>query len=199
MTPHIGRMKRRGSWTAIVTCVALVIPSLVLAQDVTSQTLIYATYDGEKTAGEVFKTMKSNQVATGERIESYAIVSKDLKGKTRVQDQRKKNSAVGAVLGAVIGVLGGPVGAVAGATAGGGLGYLTGDSVGISRQTVDDMKAALTPGSSALVVVLDDRWVQDVDKGLRQANARQVIREQIARGASNNPTPVPATTTPSHS
>ena len=155
--------------------------------------------DGWKTAGEVFKTMKSNQIATGERIESYAIVSKDLKGKTRVNDQRKKDAAVGAVIGAVIGVLGGPVGAVAGATAGGGLGYLTGDSVGIPRQTVDDMKAALTPGSSALIVVLDDRWVQDVEKGLRQANARQVIREQIARGASKAPTPVPAAATPSHS
>jgi len=192
-------MKRLGSWTAIAIVVALVIPNLVLAQDLTSQTLIYATYDGEKSAGEVFKTMRSNQIATGERIESYAIVSKDLKGKTRVQDQRKKNSAVGAVLGAVIGVLGGQVGAVAGATAGGGLGYLTGDSVGIPRQTVDDMKAALTPGSSALVVVLDDRWVQDVDKGLRQANARQVIREQIARGATNNSAPVAPAATPSHS
>jgi uncharacterized membrane protein len=198
MTTHIGTMKRHGSWAAIVIGVALVTPRLVLAQDVTSQTLIYATYDGEKTAGEVFKTMKSNQKATGERIESYAIVSRDLKGKTRVHDQRRKNTAVGAVLGAVIGVLGGPVGAVAGATAGGGLGYLTGDSVGISRQTVDDMKAALTPGSSALVVVLDDRWVQDVEKGLRQANARQVIREQIARGASKTPTRVPAAATPSH-
>lgn len=199
MTTHIGTMKRRGFRAAIVIGVALVTSRLVLAQDLTSQTLIYATYDGEKTAGEVFKTMKSNQIATGERIESYATVSKDLKGKTRVNDQRKKNSAVGAVLGAVIGVLGGPVGAVAGATAGGGLGYLTGDTVGIPRQTVDDMKAALTPGSSALVVVLDDRWVQDVEKGLRQANARQVIREQIARGASNAPTPVPAKATPSPS
>jgi hypothetical protein len=35
-------------------------------------------------------------------------------------------------------------------------------------------------GSSALVVVLDDRWVQDVERELRQAQAREVIASHIA-------------------
>src|SRR5262249_30166524 len=48
------------------------------AEDVKSQTLVYAAYEGEDTAGSVFKTMKANQKATGEHIESYAVVSKDL-------------------------------------------------------------------------------------------------------------------------
>jgi hypothetical protein len=42
------------------------------------------------------------------------------------------------------------------------------------------MKQSLVPDSSALVVVLDDRWVQDVDRDLRQAQAREVIASQIA-------------------
>ena len=151
----------------------------------TSQTLVYAAYDGEDTAGKVFKTMKANQKATGEHIESYAIVSKDIGAKTHVRDQRHKDARVGAVLGGVIGVLGGPVGAAAGAAAGGSVGYLTGNEVGISKDTVEQMKASLTPGTSALAVVLDDRWVQDVQKGLQQAQARQVIAEKIAVGASN--------------
>ncbi len=41
--------------------------------------------------------------------------------------------------------------------------------------------------SAALAVVLDDRWVQDVEKGLRQANARQVVAEKIATGAAAAP------------
>jgi uncharacterized membrane protein len=171
---------------ALLAGVAVLTSLPVAAEDVTSQSLVYATYDGENTAGDVFKTMKENQKATGEKIQSYAVVSKDLKGKTKVHDQRKKDTRVGAVLGAIIGVLGGPVGAAVGATAGGGIGYLTGDSVGISKETVDNMKAALTPGSSALVVVLDDRWVQDVDKAFRQANARQVIASQIAAGSNDS-------------
>lgn len=181
-------------WIALLLVAAHPAP----AQDVHSQTLIYAAYDGEDNAGQVFKTMKANQTATGEKILSYAIVSKDINGKTRVRDQRKKDAKVGAVLGGVIGVLGGPAGVVAGAAAGGSVGYLTGDQVGISKDTVDRMKAALTPNSSALVVVLDDRWVQDVAKGLKEAQAREVISEAISSDAKKPVVPAPkATPSPS--
>jgi len=151
-----------------------------------SQTLIYAVYDGEKAAGEVLKTMRENQKETGEHIQSYAVVSKDMKGKVKVRDQRERDAKIGAVLGGVIGVLGGPAGAVAGAAAGGSLGYLTGNEVGISKDMVEQMKTSLTPGSSALCVVLEDRWVQDVEKGLKQAQARRVVAEKIAAGSTSS-------------
>jgi uncharacterized membrane protein len=128
----------------------------------------------------VFKTMKSAQGDTGERIESYAVVSKDLKGTVKVRDQRGRDAGVGAIIGGVIGLVGGPAGVAAGAAAGGAVGYLTGDAVGISRDQVDSMKQALTPDSSAIVVVLDNQWVQGVEKDMRQAQARQVIASQIA-------------------
>jgi len=148
-----------------------------------AETLVYAVYDGQDTAGQVFKTMRAAQGSeTGERIESYAVVSKDLKGKVRVRDQRKRDAGVGAVLGGVIGLVGGPAGVAAGAVAGGAVGYLTGEAVGIPRDKVDNMKASLTPNTSALVVVLDDKWVQDTEKSLRQANARTVIAHEIAAG-----------------
>ena len=143
------------------------------------ETLIYAAYNGQDRASEVFKTMKAGQGETGERIESYAVVSKDLKGKVKVRDQRKRDAGVGAVLGGVIGLVGGPLGVAVGATAGGAAGFLTGNAVGIPRDKVESMKQALVPDSSALVVVLDDRWVQDVDRDLRQAQAREVIASQI--------------------
>jgi uncharacterized membrane protein len=172
---------------AASTAVALTVGTLGVALRAASdkpETLIYAVYDGQDTASQVFKTMKSGQGDTGERIESYAVVSKDLKGKVRVRDQRKRDAGVGAVLGGVIGLVGGPIGVAAGATAGGAAGYLTGDAVGIPRDTVESMKQSLIPDSSAIVVVLDDRWVKDVDRDLRQAQAREVIASQIAGGNS---------------
>jgi uncharacterized membrane protein len=63
--------------------------------------------------------------STGERIESYAVVSKDLQGKVKVRDQRRRDAGIGAILGGVIGLVGGPLGVAAGATAGGAAGYLT--------------------------------------------------------------------------
>ena len=146
-----------------------------------AQTLIYAVYPGQDTASQVLKTMQSAQgPTTGERIHSYAVVSKDLAGKVTVRDQRKRDAGIGAVLGGVIGLVGGPLGVAAGATAGGSVGYLTGDAVGIPRDKVESMKESLTPDSSALVVVLDDLWVKDVEHDLNQAHARAVIASKIA-------------------
>ncbi len=147
-----------------------------------AKTLVYVVYDGEDTASQVFQTTKSAQHDTGERIESYAVVSKDVKGTVRIRDQRQRAAAIGAVLGGVVGLVGGPVGVAAGAAAGGAAGYLTGDAVGIPRDKVESMRASLTPNSSALVVVLDDQWVQDVSRGLSQANARAMIASKIAAG-----------------
>jgi len=167
------------SVVAAMSAAALSVVALSAAAD-RSETLVYAVYNGQDTATQVFKSMKSAQSATGERIESYAVVSKDLKGKVTVRDQRKRDSGVGAVLGGVIGLVGGPIGVAAGATAGGAAGYLTGDAVGIPRDKVESMKQSLTPDSSALVVVLEDKWVNDVERDMNQANARAVIANQIA-------------------
>ena len=43
------------------------------------------------------------------------------------------------------------------------------------------IEQSLTPDSSALVVVFNDRWVRDVQRDMKQAQARQVIANQIAR------------------
>ena len=80
----------------------------------------------------------------------------------------------------MIGLLGGPIGVAVGATAGGAVGFLTGEAVGIPRDHVQAMKDSLIPDSSAIVVVLEDRWVNDVQRDMNQANARQVIANQIA-------------------
>jgi uncharacterized membrane protein len=163
----------------VIAGAALRVAGLDAAAD-QSETLVYAVYNGQGTAAEVFKSMRSAQSSTGERIQSYAVVSKDLKGKVVVHDQRNRDGRVGAILGGVIGLVGGPIGVAAGAAAGGAAGYLTGDAVGISRDTVESMKQSLTPDSSALVVVLDDKWVKDVERDMNQAHARSVIANQIA-------------------
>jgi uncharacterized membrane protein len=166
---------------SLAVALALAGSAVGLRAAVKSETLIYAVYDGQDTAGQVFKTMRSAQGGeTGERIVSYAVVSKDMKGKVSVRDQRKRDAGIGAVLGGVIGLIGGPVAVAAGAAAGGAVGYLTGDAVGIPRDKVETMRASLTPNSSALVVVLDDKWVQDTERSLNQAHARAVITNQIA-------------------
>jgi uncharacterized membrane protein len=134
------------------------------------RSVILASYNGQDRAADVFKTMQSVQAETGERIEAYAIVC----------DQRRTGTGVGAVVGGIVGLLGGPVGVAVGAAAGGAAGYLTGTAVGIPQETVATMKESLTPDSSAFIAVIEKRWVQDMERSLRQAQARQVIASDIA-------------------
>jgi uncharacterized membrane protein len=109
-----------------------------------------------------------------------------------VQSTQKRGALAGAVVGALVGALGGPAGAAVGATAGGGIGFLTGETVGIPREDINAIKASLTPGSSALVAVVDERWVMDLERSLHEAQAKQVLDRKIA-GSTQAP---PATETP---
>jgi uncharacterized membrane protein len=173
------RMTRRVALCVATVLTATMAPAVVRAK-AQSETLIVAVYEGQNTAMQAFKTVVKGQGETGERVEEYAVVSKDPKGKVHVLDQRKTEAGMGAVIGAVVGLFGGPAGAAVGAGAGGAVGYLTGNAVGIPREKVDSIKQSLTPDSSALIVVLYDRWRQDVERDMKQAHAREVISNQIA-------------------
>src|SRR4030095_15996255 len=88
-----------------------------------AQSLIYAVYDNESGAMNAFKSMQEAQHEQIIRLQSYAVVSKDAKGKVHVQrSNQKKGTIAGAVIGGVIGSLRGPGGQGGGGAAGGGAG-----------------------------------------------------------------------------
>jgi uncharacterized membrane protein len=165
------------------------------------QSLVYAVYDNETGAKDAYNAMKQTQREGVIHIDSFALVSKDQKARVHVQSTQKRGARAGAVVGALVGALGGPAGAAAGAAAGGGIGYLTGESVGIPREDIDAIKAALTPGSSALVAVIDERWVADLERSMHEAQAKQVLDHKLAATAATTPetgSNPPATTPPSN-
>src|SRR5262249_8019718 len=142
------------------------------------QTLVYAVYDGETTAKDAFAAMKDSQKQGVIHIDSYAVISKNQKGKVHVSSTQKKGARTGAIVGALIGVLGGPAGAAAGAAAGGGIGYLSGNAVGIPKSTINDIKASLTPDTSAIIAVVDEQWAADLEHSLQAADAKQVLNSK---------------------
>jgi uncharacterized membrane protein len=167
------------------------------------QTLVYAVYDSETGAKDAFNAMKQTQREGVIHIDSFAVISKDQKARVHVQSTQRRGARGGAIIGALVGVLGGPVGVVAGATAGGGIGFLTGQAVGIPREDINAIKASLTPGSSALVAVVDERWVADLEHSLHEAQAKQVLDHKLA-GTTETPdtganpeSPTPSNPSPS--
>jgi uncharacterized membrane protein len=172
-------MKRNGAiWLGLAFAVAAV--GLARAQPATPQSLVFAVYDSPGGALDAYNAMKQTQREGVIRIDSFAVVSKDDKGRVRVHSTQRRGARAGAIVGALVGVLGGPAGVVAGAAGGGGLGYLTGSAVGIPREDINAIKASLQPGSSALVAVIDERWVADLERSMHEANAKQVLDRRLA-------------------
>jgi uncharacterized membrane protein len=161
------------------------------------QSLVYAVYDGENTAKSAYDAMKESQRQGVVHIDSFAVISKDQKGHVHVKSTQKKGARTGAVVGALVGLLGGPAGVAAGAAAGGGIGYLTGNAVGIPRDTINQIKTSLVPGSSAIVAVLDERWAADLESSLRAADAKQVLDSKLSNpSGAEAPAPTDMGTNP---
>jgi uncharacterized membrane protein len=167
------------------------------AQD-SPQSLIYAVYDNETGAMNAYKSLQQAQREQVVRLDSYAVISKDAKGKVHVQrSNQKKGTIAGAVVGGLIGSLGGPAGAAVGATAGGAVGHATGEAVGIPREDIRAIKDTLSPGSSALVTVLEERWVGDLSRSLQQTDARRILQTKVEQGTIGSESPSNAPAQPS--
>lgn len=144
----------------------------VFAQQASSHTLVYAVYQGEHTAGDVLAYLRKTQHAADEHIESYAVVSKSLEGKLTVHERpMPRSSAIDLLL----------------STLGDDSRESTAAAGGFSPELVDSAQASLTPGSSAVIALMNDRWVQDFQRDLKAAKARSIMASVIAQDEDQTP------------
>ncbi|UCG24021.1 MAG: DUF1269 domain-containing protein [Chloroflexota bacterium] len=115
--------------------------------------------------------------------EAVAIV-KTADGEDEVKlmgDPRKKARRIGAVAGGMLGLLGGPVtaamlGAAGGAVAGDLIAKLT--HSGVSKEMINAVEEGLEPGSSAVVVIVEEQAGDLVVKDLKRSGAN-VVNEMV--------------------
>src|SRR5512136_574319 len=126
--------------------------------------LIVAAFQDEKMAKEALNALKEAQRQKLIKINSAAVLRKDEKGKLHIKETADmgggKGAAIGGVAGAAIGLLAGPallVPAAVGALVGG-LSAKLRDS-GFSDARLKALGEGLPPGSSAIVAVVEHRWV----------------------------------------
>ncbi len=120
--------------------------------------LVVITFDGVDKAGEVLDTLRSDRYEDSISLDDSAIVVKDADGTVRVDNEVDRGVKVGAIGGGLLGLLvglliGGPIaslvlGAIAGA--------LGGDlaNLGIDQRFINDVAEAMTPGTSALFIMV---------------------------------------------
>ncbi len=136
-------------------------------------------FDGENAAKNNLDTIKDSGVLDGFKIKVQALVEKDEKGKVEVHEPG--HGVWGAALGAggagLLSLIGGPAGLLAWMVGGAVAGGLAGKYAGrpIKKGDLEELGMALTPNTSALLLVLEDKDTESVINDLQGYNSTQVV------------------------
>jgi uncharacterized membrane protein len=146
--------------------------------------LIVAAFQDEGGADAALAQLKEIKKDKIINIKDAAVLRKDSQGKLNVNEigdmTGARGGVIGGVVGAALGVLsGGATLAIAGlGAAAGGLAAKLRDS-GFNDERLRRIGSGLTPGSSALVAVIEHSWVTEIEREL-QAIGAEVVTEAIA-------------------
>lgn len=147
--------------------------------------VIVAAFNDPNRAAEIMDELKQGKKEGLIGIIDAAVVVKDAEGKLKVKDSKRrsrKGLITGGIVGGVLGLLAGPVGWLA--VGGGAIGALAGKAAGSGlKATMEEIGSALTPGSSAIVAVVEHKWVGNLQAMLAAEGARiamDAIKEDIA-------------------
>jgi len=157
--------------------------------------VIVAAFQEEETAGEALKALKEAKKERLIGIQDAAVIRRDEDNKLHIKETADmgggKGAAIGGVLGGVIGLIGGPAGVVLGGAAGAAVGGVTAKlfDAGIPDERLEEIGSALKPGTSAIIAIIEHKWVAEVEQELAEAGAdvltealRDDIAEQLAEG-----------------
>jgi len=141
----------------------------------------FQSEDGAKQALNQLKQAKSQGLI---KIDDAAVIRKDAKGKLHIKETADmstgKGAGIGAVIGGVVGLLAGPVGVGLGAAAGAAIGGIAahGDA-GFKDERLETIVAGLEPETSAIVAVVEHKWVAAVQEALEE-EATDVMAQRLS-------------------
>jgi uncharacterized membrane protein len=140
--------------------------------------VVVAAFNDEKGADAALAKLKAAQKEGVIKVKDAALLNMDANSKLHVKETGDmtgtRGAAIGGVTGAVVGVIAGPVGwAALGGAAIGGLVAKIRDS-GFNNTRLEQWGANLSPGSSAIVAVIEHTWVNELEKLLQQ-EAKEIV------------------------
>ena len=134
--------------------------------------LVTRVFDNPGKAAEALEFVDDLHRRKVLKLLNAAVLVKDKDGKLSIDDVKefdpKKGRLWGAVTGGLVGLLAGPAGVVIGALAGLGLGGLAGSKIdaGFSNEFLENLDQYLQPGSSALILLIEDHWVKSAAESM---------------------------------
>ena len=137
--------------------------------------LLIAAFHTEDAGEKALKAMKQAKKDGQFYYEAAAVIKKEADGDVHYHEtgdmSTGKGAGIGALVGGVIGLLGGPVGIALGAGAGAAIGGIAahGDA-GFRDSSLDQIGAALRPGSSAVMVITSKAFLKEFRKQVSEAD-----------------------------
>jgi uncharacterized membrane protein len=140
--------------------------------DTTGLAVVFVVFPEEGMAQTTMDRMNKAQASKGEAVPSYAVVSRDAKGKLKVHKTKQQSGAreptearADTTVDGVVALLGQPRGQGQADTGGGRAG-----NTGVSSANMDEMQQMLTPGTSAVILVVPEPMTEAVTSGVDEAD-----------------------------
>lgn len=147
--------------------------------------MIVASFEDEKIAERAMFDLKMDKRSRLFEFRDAALINRDEDNKIHIKETGDmtggKGVVYGGIIGAVVGLIAGPLGAVIGGVVGAVVGGITAKKVdaGIPDERLKEMAAALQPGTSVILAVVDQRWYEDVRARLEEASGGDVLAETL--------------------
>ncbi len=147
--------------------------------------LMVWTYEGNDQAQKSLDHVHELSEKYAIELLNTTVLEKDEKGNTHVQEHKKaptkRRIAIGIALGGLAGLVIGPVALVAGAITGAVAGKKSEKKVevGFSQEKLQKLNDCLTPGGSALVLLIEHRWFNTLQVEMVNFGG-QLIHERLS-------------------
>ena len=140
--------------------------------------IVAFSFDGRDTAKQTLKEAKKAGALDDYAVVVEAIVEQDEKGKVHFQEPGHGvlGGAGGAVAGGLLGLIGGPAGLLAWTVGGAVVGGAAGKYLGrpIKKGDLKEIGEAMSPDSSAFLLLLEDKDTEDAVNSMSGYNANVV-------------------------
>ncbi len=146
--------------------------------------LVMIMFDDEDAADDAYKGVRTMQTDGMIDILDAAMLVKRRDGTSQIRDTQDVDAPHGGLLGIVagglIGLIGGPAGALIGAVAGGATGAVAASQIdlGFLKDDLQALLDQLSPGSSALVVLVESIWLDQLEAALASYD-RTIMRRTL--------------------
>jgi uncharacterized membrane protein len=147
--------------------------------------LVISIYNDPQRARQVLREVRRSTSDGHVALKNAAVLVKDASGRVYMDETEDvkpgRGALFGAITGGLIGLLAGPAGAIAGALAGAATGGVTAAVVdmGFSDDQLAELKASMPANSSALVALIEHRWVEELVAALENQQGK-LFRHAVA-------------------